>query len=42
MDVIYIAVSAPWKMEMELFVPWLMVKRGAGQWQTVKSAWEMH
>lgn len=23
MDVIYIAVSAPWKMEMELFVPWL-------------------
>lgn len=30
MDVIYIAVSAPWKMEMELFVPWLRVKMGSG------------
>lgn len=40
MDVIYIAVSAPWKME--LFVPRQRGKRAAGQWQTVKSAWEMH
>lgn len=30
MDVIYIAVSAPWKMEMELFVPWLRAERGCG------------
>lgn len=30
MDVIYIAVSAPWKMEMELFVPWLSAERGCG------------